>query len=306
MSDRLERFLLRGAPVRGEIVSLDEAWREIVARHALPVAVRDRLGELSAAALLLAATLKFDGSLVVQIHGDGPVRLFVVECQGGGSYRATVKLRDSHAPVPHDALLADLVDVQGGGRFVVTLDPPGHSPNRQPWQGIVPLDGDSVAEMLERYMQQSEQLPTRLWLAADEHRSVGLLLQRMPGEGGRQASLTDEDGWNRMQKLADTITREELLGLAPGKVLERLFWQEPLHAFDGHACRFECSCSRDKVIGMLRMLGREEVDEVLAEHGSVEVRCDFCNELWHFDPVDCELLFSQAAEQLAPGSTARH
>jgi len=156
MTDRVERFLLKGAPVRGEIVSLDESWREVVARHELPPAVRDRLGELSAASLLLAATLKFDGAMVVQIHGDGPVSLFVVECLTDGSYRATVKLRDEHGPIAHDASLASLVNAQDGGRFVVTLDPRGESPNRQPWQGIVPFDGNSVAEMLERYMQQSE------------------------------------------------------------------------------------------------------------------------------------------------------
>lgn len=305
MSDRVERFLLRGAPVRGEIVSLDEAWREVVARHALPPAVRDRLGELSAAALLLAATLKFDGAMVLQIHGDGPVSLFVVECLTEGSYRATVKLRDEHGPVAHDASLASLVNPGGTGRFVVTLDPRGESPNRQPWQGIVPFDGNAVAEMLERYMEQSEQLPTRLWLAADEQRAVGLLLQRLPQEGGTGAPADDEDGWNRMQRLAETITREELLGLAPAKVLERLFWQEPLHAFDGHEVHFACNCSREKVVGMLRMLGREEVDGILAERDSVEVRCDFCNELWRFDPVDCGVVFAENGE-LAPGTATHH
>jgi len=305
MTDRVDRFMLRGAPVRGEIVTLDEAWREVVARHELPAAVRDRLGELSAAALLLAATLKFDGAMVVQIHGDGPVSLFVVECLTDGSYRATVKLREPDERIAHDASLASLVNAGGGGRFVVTLDPRGESPNRQPWQGIVPFDGDSVADMLERYMQQSEQLPTRLWLAADESRAVGLLLQRLPDEGGAAGAAVDEDGWNRMQRLAETISKEELLGLAPEKVLERLFWQEPLHAFDGRDCHFACSCSREKVVGMLRMLGRDEVDGILAEQGAVEVRCDFCNELWRFDAVDCGMVFAVAGD-LAPGTASHH
>lgn len=305
MTDRVERFMLRGAPVRGEIVSLDEAWREVVARHALPAAVRDRLGELSAAALLLAATLKFDGALILQIHGDGPVSLFVVECLTDGSYRATVKLRDEAGDIAHDAALASLVNAAGAGRFVVTLDPRGESPNRQPWQGIVPLEGDSVAAMLERYMQQSEQLPTRLWLAADERRAVGLLLQKLPGEGGKATGFVDDDGWNRMQQLAETIRKEELLGLEPGKVLERLFWQEPLHGFDAREYRFSCNCSRPKVVDMLRLLGRDEVDDILQAQGAVEVRCDFCNELWRFDPVDCAMVFADAGE-LLPGSDTQH
>jgi molecular chaperone Hsp33 len=309
MSDRVERFLLRGAPVRGEIVTLDEAWREVVARHALPAAVRDRLGELSAAALLLAATLKFDGAMIMQIHGDGPVSLFVVECLTDGSYRATVKLRDEADKIAHDASLASLVNANGAGRFVVTLDPRGESPNRQPWQGIVPFEGDSVSAMLERYMRQSEQLPTRLWLAADEQRAVGLLLQKLPDEGGKAeagkaSAHLDDDGWNRMQQLAETISKEELLGLEPDKVLERLFWQEPLHGFDARPFYFACNCSREKVVDMLRMLGRGEVDGILEEQGAVEVRCDFCNELWRFDPVDCAVAFAGAGE-LAPGSTTR-
>jgi molecular chaperone Hsp33 len=265
MMDRVSRFLLRGAPVRGEIVSLDEAWREVVSRHDLPSAVRDRLGELSAASLLLAATLKFEGALVVQIHGDGPVALFVVECQTDGSYRATVKLReDAPESIVENASLASLVNAGGTGRFVVTLDPHGESPHHQAWQGIVPFDGDSVAEMLEHYMDRSEQLPTRLWLAADER-----------------------------------------LELPPEEVLQRLFWQESLHAFDERGLHFACSCSRDKVVGMLRMLGRYEVDSILAERGAVEVRCDFCNELWRLDPVDCAVAFTESPE-LAPASATRH
>lgn len=295
MSDSLQRFLLRGAPVRGEIVSLDDAWLEVASRHDLPPSVRDRLGELSAAALLLAASLKFDGTLVLQIHGDGPVALLVVECAPGGSFRATVKMREG-ARVAPDATLRDLVDRHGGGRFVVTLDPGTRSPNRQPYQGIVPFEGNSVAEVLEHYMARSEQLPTRMWLAADGRRSVGLLLQRLPEEGGASGERAggapvDADGWNRMQQLADTITGDELLHLPPSKVLERLFWQEPLHAFDRRACRFACTCSREKVAAMLRMLGKEEIEGVLAEQGTVQVHCEFCNLGYEFDAVDCAGLF---------------
>ncbi len=307
MSDSLQRFLLRGAPVRGEIVSLDAAWLDVVNRHTLPASVRDRLGELSAAALLLAASLKFEGSLVLQIHGDGPVALFVVECDAGGSFRATVKLQDGSAMPAADATLRELVDANGKGRFVVTLDPRTRTAGRQPYQGVVPFEGSSVAAVLERYMERSEQVPTRLWLAADERRAVGLLLQRLPTEGGRlldtptaEPGAEDEDGWGRMQQLADTITRGELLRLAPEHVIRRLFWQEPLHAFDERACRFACSCSRDKVAAMLRMLGEEEIDAIVAEQGSVAVRCEFCNLAYEFDRVDCAGLFVEGLTGPAP------
>lgn len=298
MNDSLQRFLLRGAPVRGEIVSLDDAWLEVVNRHELPASVRDRLGELSAAALLLAATLKFEGSLVLQIHGDGPVALFVVECDAEGTYRATVKMRDAQPPAA-DADLRSLVDAHGQGRFVVTLVPGSTGGNRQPYQGIVPFEGNSVAMVLEHYMSRSEQVPTRLWLAADEHRAVGLLLQRLPSDGGKAqpappaaaAPIDDDDAWNRMQQLADTITRGELLRLAPEHVIRRLFWQETLHAFDERNCRFACTCTREKVASMLRMLGADEVQDIVTDQGAVEVRCEFCNLAYAFDRVDCAELF---------------
>jgi molecular chaperone Hsp33 len=292
VNDALQRFLLRGAPVRGEIVSLDASWLEVVNRHELPPAVRDCLGELSAAALLLAASLKFDGALVLQIHGDGPVALFVVECDAGGTFRATAKLREGRDASGATGLDA-LVNEHGRGRFVVTLDPRTRAPNRQPYQGIVPFEGGSVAGALEHYMARSEQVPTRLWLAAGEQRSVGLLLQRLPGDGGHASAggTEDEDGWARMNHLADTITREELLGLPPDKVLERLFWQEPLHAFDRRECRFACTCTREKVASMLRMLGREEVESIVSERGGVEVACEFCNLRYAFDAVDSAGLF---------------
>ncbi|MEI7446400.1 MAG: Hsp33 family molecular chaperone HslO [Burkholderiales bacterium] len=340
--DSLRRFMLSGAPVRGEVVSLDASWREVANRHAFPRAVRDRLGELCAAGLLLSATLKFDGALILQIHGDGPVSLLVVECEADGTFRATAKLREG-VPCPDEADLATLVNARGRGRFVVTLDPRTDSPNRQPYQGIVPFEGRSVAEVLERYMARSEQVPTRLWLAADDARATGLLLQRLPDEGGHAATPAggwtpgpadegtaaerpgavpdpndptrpvapgrttadqDADGWNRMQQLADTLTRDELLALPPATVLHRLFWQEPLTAFDDRTPRFACTCSREKVASMLKMLGRAEIESILAEQGTVSVRCEFCNSPYDFDAVDGAELF--LSEPAAPGSRARH
>lgn len=301
----MRRFLVRGASVRGEIVTLDRAWREVVSRHALPPPVRDRLGELSAAAALLGATLKFEGSLVLQIHGDGPVALFVVEYRSDGGYRATAKLREG-ATIPEQAPLPTLVDAQGRGRFVVTLDPRDSAPAQPAWQGIVPFESKTVAGALERYMQRSEQIPTRLWLAADGERAVGLLLQRLPEDGGQPAAAdADADGWNRMQQLADTVTSNELLALPPDELLRRLFWQESLHAFDERPCRFACRCTRDKVGDMLKMLGSDEVEAILAERGDIEVRCEYCNQAYRFDVVDSVALF-HAAPATAGGSRTDH
>jgi molecular chaperone Hsp33 len=321
-ADTLERFMLRGAPVRGEVVSLDASWREVASRHAFPRSVRDRLGELCAAGLLLAATLKFDGALILQIHGDGPVALLVVECEADGTFRATAKLREG-VPCPEEGDLATLANATGRGRFVVTLDPRTDSPNRQPYQGIVPFEGRTVAEVLERYMARSEQVPTRMWLAADDARATGLLLQRLPDEGGhaagwragpadedtaaepgKAAGAEDGDGWNRLQHLAETVTRDELLSLPSQTILKRLFWQEPLTAFDSRSPRFACTCSREKVAGMLKMLGRDEIDSIVAEQGAVSVRCEFCNTPYEFDAVDGAELF--VSGPLAPGSSARH
>jgi molecular chaperone Hsp33 len=254
------------------------------------------------------------------------VSLLVVECEADGTFRATAKLREGET-CPEDADLATLVNAHGRGRFVVTLDPRTDSPQRQPYQGIVPFEGRTVAEVLERYMARSEQVPTRLWLAADDARATGLLLQRLPEEGGRTPAWTpgpaddgtgpaaaaafpgaapveDTDGWNRMQHLAETLTRDELLALPPESVLRRLFWQEPLRAFDARSPRFACTCSRDKVAAMLRMLGREEIESILLEQGSVGVRCEFCNTPYEFDAIEGAELF--LTEPTAPGSSARH
>ncbi len=298
MSDTLVRFHLRDAPVRGEIVSLDRAWLEIVNRHEVPASVRDRLGELSAAAMLLAASLKFDGALILQIHGDGPVALFVVECDARGRFRATVKLRDDMA-ANDDATLQQLVNRAGRGRFVVTLAPRSDDSTRRPYQGIVPFAGATVAAALEHYMERSEQVPTRLWLAADATRATGLLLQKLADDGGTPrapGATPDADGWNRMQRLAETLSGDELLRLDSDDVLHRLFWHESIDALDRRECRFECRCSREKVAAMLRMLGPKEVQEIVAEQGRIEVRCEFCNLPYGFDAVDSAGLFIAGLE----------
>lgn len=291
MSDRLLKFLFHDAPVRGEVVRLAEVWQQVIEHHDYPAPVLALLGEMTAAAALLAANIKFNGALSLQIEGDGPVRLLVVECQPDFRLRATAKLR-ADAPVPADATLRTLVNVQGQGRCAITLDPQDRQPGQQPYQGIVSLTGDSIAHALESYMRQSEQLDTRLWLAADTRAASGVLLQKLPAEGGRAAQARDTDAWDRTTTLAGTLTPPELLDNDPEQLVRKLFWQERLEHGAAFAPRFECRCSRGRIGRMLLSLGRGEVEDILREQDRVEVTCDFCNQVQSFDAVDVGQLFA--------------
>ena len=303
MSDTLHKFLFDAgsstrSPVRGEIVSLSATWRQIKERHAYPEPVLRMLGELVAASTLLSANLKFNGALIMQIHGDGPVRLLVVECNADMTVRATVKL-SSADPIADDASFTDLVNAGGQGRFAITLDPRDRSQGQQPYQGIVPLEGETVAEALEGYMRRSEQLHTQLWLAADDQHANGLLLQKLPLEGGGPARNYDPEAearatevWERAVTFANTLERDELLEVDPPTLMRRLFWEETLAVYDPVPCAFRCSCTRERVAAMLVSLGEREVDETLAEMGGIHVDCEFCNKSYDFDTVDCAQLFA--------------
>lgn len=287
--DQLLKFSF-SAPVRGECVRLVETWQRILQHHDYPAAVKRLLGEATAAAALLASNIKFDGTLILQIYGDGPVQLLVVECQSDLRLRATAKLR-SDATVADSASFLDLVNAHGTGRCAITLDPRARHPGQQPYQGVVPLQGESIAQAIENYMRASEQLDTRLWLAADAGQCAGLLLQKLPEHGGTLMA-SDDDAWPRRVTLASTVKPSELLRLAPDEWLRRLFWQEPPKVAAPLTLRFECSCSRQRVGHMLRSLGRAEVDDILAELGTVAVICDFCNSSHVFDAVDIGELFA--------------
>jgi len=277
-SDSLHRFLFEHAPLRGEIVRLDNVWQSVIERHNYPIVLRDLMGELCAAAVLLAATLKLKGAMVLQIHGKGAVKLLVVECSGDLELRATAKWEG-------DLSHGTLQELVGDGRFVITLDP---KDGNQAYQGIVALEGDSIAEILQNYMTRSEQLETRLWLAADGKRAAGMLLQKLPE---REASR-DEDAWGRATQLADTLKPAELLHLPAGELLHRLYHEEDIRLFDAQPVVFRCTCSRENVAQMLRMLGRAEVDAILAERDNIEVHCEFCNERYVFDRVDADAAFA--------------
>lgn len=299
--DTLRRFVFERYPFRGQLVHLGPAWQAMMEHHDYPANVRDTLGEAVAAAALLASTLKFQGLLSLQLRGEGPMHLMLVECSEGLAMRGVARFRD----VPDTR---DLRALSGDGTLTVTVDNE-ESPNR--YQGIVPLSGGSMGECLREYFESSEQLPTRLWLRADAASVSGLLLQRLP-VSSRPAGVTEsgmggipedeiEDAWRRVQLVADTVTAEELAALDDRDLLKRLFAEDDVRMFRSAPVYFRCRCSRSRVANMLRALGREEVDSVLEEFGQVEVRCEFCSRAYRFDAVDAAALFAPGGDTHAGG-----
>lgn len=301
-SDCLHKFLLQDRAARVISTQIDSVWQTAQVHQPESEAVRSLLGELIAAATLLSANLKFDGSLLLQLQGNGVVKLIVVECRQDMSLRATVKL--NHEPQEGQTGLQALLNADDQGRFSVILNPPRDNPGRQPYQGIVPLGADSVASVLEHYMRQSEQLETRIWLAAGNQRLGGLLLQRMPHDGGlagaSEESLTQS--WGHALALCDTLTHRELIELEGQALLHRLFWETPVVGLESTKITWRCGCDRDRVAAMLRSLGKQEVEDIVAEQGQVEVTCEFCATPYRFDAVDAAALFrsvsSESSDQL--------
>jgi molecular chaperone Hsp33 len=320
----LHKFIFEGLPVRGMLVRLTEGWQEVLRRRAaandqFPEPVRRLLGEMAAAGTLMQASIKFNGALILQIFGDGPVKLAVAEVQSDLAFRVTAKVVGE---VPPAAGLESMLNLHRKGRCVITLDPQDKLPGQQPYQGVVPLHGDhgeplqKVSEVLEHYMLQSEQLDTKLILAANDEVAAGLLIQRLPVDGATNlgaARNEDEIGlneaYNRIAHLASTLTSQELLTLDADTILHRLFWEETLRRFEpqsgAEGPRFACTCSRERVGNMLKSLGREEVDGIVEEQGRVEIACDFCGTKYHFDAVDVGELFTPPTNQ-PPGSSGVH
>jgi len=324
----LHKFIFDGLPVRGMVVRLTDAWTEVLSRHAAgrpegayPLPVQNMLGEMVAAATLMQSNIKFNGSLILQIFGDGPVKLAVVEVQPDFGLRATATVTDG---VADDASLSQLVNVNNHGKCAITLDPKTRFPGQQPYQGVVPLFGDSreklekLSEVLEHYMLQSEQLDTTLVLAADDKVAAGLLIQRLPLEGSgnlagssTNQSREDEIGlnehYNRIAILASSLKREELLTLDIDTILHRLFWEESLTRFvpsvGEPVPHFSCTCSRDRVGKMILGLGADEAQSIMAERGDVEVGCEFCGKKYRFDPIDVAQIFNPSGP-LPPSSAA--
>ena len=297
--DRLTRFLLEAAGVRGVRVHLDDAWREIASRAEYPREVSLLLGQAAVATALLTAHAKVGGRLSLQLRGDqGPLQLLFAECTAAGTLRGIARLEDADEtdgseapaamppPMPMPSPVSDLRDLGAGAILAITIESPsigGRDPVR--YQGLVPLEAPTLAGALEDYFRQSEQLPTRLLLVADEHRAAGLMLQKLPGDEG------DDDGWTRASALLDTLAPQELLGWPVATLLHRLYHDEDVRLMDQRPLRFACSCSRERVADVLRSLGEEEAAAAAAE-GVAEIRCEFCGQRYHFDADAIGALFA--------------
>lgn len=294
MSDTLHRFLFKNAPVKGEFVRLPKTWRDIRAHRRYPALVEKVLGELVAASALLSANLKFDGSLIMQIHGDGPVQLLVAECRSDLTVRATAKLRDD-AVIDSQMSLVDLINQNGDGRFAITLDPNNRQEGQQPYQGIVPLIGTSMAEILTHYMESSEQLDTVIQLAADDQHAAGFLLQRLPDHGGT-LNAASTHSWAELANIGQTLGTTELLETDTDTLMHRLFWEHPIDAHTTEPVQFACTCSPAKVANMLTMLGIDEATEMLDEQREINVSCDFCGQKYNLNAAQVQALFEPDAD----------
>ena len=319
----LHKFIFDGLPVRGMLVRLTDSWQEILKRReaagGYPVEVIHMLGEMTAAAALMQGNIKFNGALILQIFGDGPVKVAVAEVQPDLSLRATATVTGTIEP---GATLSQLVNVNNLGRCAITLDPTDKLPGQQAYQGVVPLFGDqhekieNLSEVLEHYMLQSEQLDTKLILAADGNVAAGLLIQRLPvkGEGNLEGQIDSDvnedaigrnEDYKRISILASTLKREELLTLDVDTILHRLFWEEPHTRFEPLNPTFACNCSRERVSTMLRGLGVEEIESIIEERGSVGVTCEFCGAQYDFDPVDAAQIFTNPDRQQPSSDTVQ-
>lgn len=274
------RFIFDDMPVRGLHVHMNEVWQHIVNRKHYPVAIRRALGELLAAGVLLSSNLKLDGTLILQVQGQGILKMLVVEATSEQTVRATARW-DENAEIDDAMDLHHLLGEQS--IFAITLQPK----EGEQWQGVVPLEGDDIAQMLMNYMSRSEQLETYIALSSDDENVAGLLLQRLPEE-----ELNDEQ-WQYVVTLAQTLTVNELLHLDTQNLLYRLYHETPPRVFPAESLEFACTCSRDKVNNMLLMLGAKEVVPVVEEEGSITVDCDFCHEHYTFEEADIMQLFGE-------------
>ena len=297
-TDTLYRFLFANAPVKGELVQLPHTWHTIThtaKKRAYPAVVTEILGQMTAACTLLSANLKFDGSMIMQIHGDGPIQLLVVECRSDLTIRATAKVAEN-ANIDAQMDLQTLLNQNGNARFAITLDPNERQPGQQPYQGIVPLLGETIAEILMHYMSASEQLDTHIELAANSHSCAGVLLQKLPLHGGVQSESQNLHVWDELCSIVKTVGAEELLNTDADTFMHRLFWQYPLEHSTEQNVQFGCTCSPQKVTDMLKMLGEDEASDMLSEQNHVEVSCDFCGQTYELTAEQVRALFDPNVE----------
>ena len=291
MTDSLKTLVFEKISARAQMVHLRETWKTVANNNPCPESVQTLMGQLLAASAMLSASLKFEGSLIIQIQGDGPLALIIAECNSRLGVRGTIKIRDK-ANIPEQANFKELVNQQGKGMCIIVLDPLNRLPGQAPYQGVVPLTGNTLSSALEAYMHSSEQLETRLVLHADTQCAAGLMIQQMPTFGGNAPEQTfDPDGWNRLQALADTLQMNEHLTTPPDELATRLFWEEKTTVCTDRIPHFECSCSRNKVGTMLLNLGPVEIEDILKDTPTIDVQCDFCGTAYRFDQTQSRALF---------------
>lgn len=279
MSNYVQRFLLENLDIRGAVVHLDTVWQDMLAGRNYPLPVTQLLGEMCAVTLLLGENLKQSGRLTIQLTGNGPVSMLVLDCTESLQLRGMAKCesRIENQPVP---------DLLGNGQLILTLDMPSM---RESYQSIVPLDGNTIAEIFEHYFKQSEQLPSRMFIVTTHNAIFGLLLQKLPN-----ADLQDPDGWTRVEALAATLYEHQLFDLSAEEILIRLFYEETIRIFDTRNVQYGCQANPAKIYAMLRSLGRKEVDAILQEFGEVVVNDDICNREYRLDALAVDAVFKDA------------
>ena len=291
-NDLLHRFLFDDCDIRGEIITLGDSYREVLSHNQQPPAIRQLLGEFLAAVGLLSSTLKFDGKIILQARGDGAISTIMAECNFHQNLRGIVRANADIELSDEQANQGSLRDLLGNGVLVITIEPQrreNFEGKLERYQGIVPMEADDLAGCLEDYFQQSEQLATRLWLAADDQTVTGLFVQALPQQLNTNPE-DNQDRWETITTLADTVTAEELCGLDHPTLLHRLFHEQPLRLFEPNQLRFSCSCSRERSASALLTIGRDEVEELLIEKGSLDIDCQFCNQHYHFSAEEVRKL----------------
>lgn len=283
-NDLLHRFLFDDCDIRGEIVTLSDSYREILSHNQYSSAIRQLLGEFLAAVGLLSSTLKFDGRIILQARGDGPISTIMAECNHHNDLRGIVRINSDVELTEDIALHGNMQQLLGNGVLVISIEPQrteNFAGKLERYQGIVPMDADNLAGCLEHYFQQSEQLATRLWFAADDNSATGFLIQALPQQINTNPD-DNRDKWETIITLAETIKREELLGLDHATILYRLFNEQPVRIFEPKKLKFACSCSKERCASALLTIGKDEVEELLIEQGSISIDCQFCNQHYHF------------------------
>lgn len=275
--DLIQRFVIENSPVRGEIVRLKQSYKDVLDKHEYPEAIKVQLGEMLSAVALLTAIIKIDGILSLQARGSGACSLLMAESNPGGDLRAIARWEGDIGEA------STLKELLGNGQLAITMEPK----NGQRYQGIVSLEGETLAHCLESYFAQSEQLPSRLWLKTQGEVAAGFMLQALPSQRREE----DLNAWEHAVSLAETLKDEELLQLPFEELLHRLYHQEEVRIFDAAELRFSCTCSEERVKNALISVGKDELNHVIEEKGKVESQCQFCNTLYSFSAADIESLF---------------